>query len=128
MQRIQATASDLPLIYHTFVPQKVPLTKISHDVIACDLWFGPPQSKILATPMLQSHRSIIAVRNFQRFYDRSFVREYEPIFILKLEVPNHKETAAAIIFFFIISSTMTLRFLEVSEQIEMKITLKILTK
>ena len=32
-------------------PQKVPFSKISDDVIACDLWFGPPQLKILATPI-----------------------------------------------------------------------------
>ena len=32
----QATASDLP-IYNIFVPLKVPLSKISEDVITCDL-------------------------------------------------------------------------------------------
>ena len=32
----QATASDLP-IYNIFVPQKVPLSNISKDVITCDL-------------------------------------------------------------------------------------------
>ena len=37
----QASASDLPL-YDIFAPQKVPLSKISDDVIACDLWFAPP--------------------------------------------------------------------------------------
>ena len=47
---LQATASDLPF-YDIFAPQKVTFSKISDDVIACDLWFGPPQSKILATPM-----------------------------------------------------------------------------
>ena len=31
-----------------FVPQKVPLLKIFDDVVACDVWFGSPQSKILA--------------------------------------------------------------------------------
>ena len=47
----KATASDLPL-YDIFALQKVPFLKITDDVIACDLWFGPPpQSKILATPM-----------------------------------------------------------------------------
>ena len=47
----QATASDLPF-YDIFAPQKITFSKISDDVIACDLWFGPPpQSKILATPM-----------------------------------------------------------------------------
>ena len=28
---------------------------------------------------------IMAVRNFQRFFDRSFVSTFEPIFILKLD-------------------------------------------
>ena len=37
----KTTASDLPL-YDIFAPQKVTLLKISDDVIACDLWFGPP--------------------------------------------------------------------------------------
>ena len=51
MCQTQATASDL-LIYNTFVLQKASLSTIYGDVIACDLWFGPPpQSKILATPM-----------------------------------------------------------------------------
>ena len=35
-----ATASDLPF-YDIFAPQKLPFSKIS-DVIACNLWFGPP--------------------------------------------------------------------------------------
>ena len=30
---------------------------MSDDVIACDLWFGPLQSKILATPMLAGYES-----------------------------------------------------------------------
>ena len=34
-----------------FVPQKVPLSKISDDVIVCHFWFDPPQSKVLATPV-----------------------------------------------------------------------------
>ena len=38
----QATASDFP-IYNIFVPQKVPLSKISEDVITCDL--VPPPTK-----------------------------------------------------------------------------------
>ena len=37
----RATASDLPF-YDIFAPQKVPFLKISDDVIACHLWFGPP--------------------------------------------------------------------------------------
>ena len=40
-RQTQATASDLPF-YNIFAPQKVPLLKISDDVIACDLWFEPP--------------------------------------------------------------------------------------
>ena len=36
----QATASDIP-IYNIFVPQKVPFSKVSDDVIPCDLWFAP---------------------------------------------------------------------------------------
>ena len=37
----QATAIELP-IHHILVPQKVPLSKSSDDVIACVLWFEPP--------------------------------------------------------------------------------------
>ena len=48
---IQAIASDLSF-YDIFASQKVAFLKISDDVIAYDLWFGPPQSKILATPMV----------------------------------------------------------------------------
>ena len=40
----QATASDLPF-YNIFAPQKVPFLKISDDVIARELWFGPPPIK-----------------------------------------------------------------------------------
>ena len=43
-------ASDLPF-YEIFAPQKLPFLKITDDVVACDLWFGPPPIKILATPM-----------------------------------------------------------------------------
>ena len=35
------------LLTDIFAPQKVPLSKISHVVIACDLWLGPPPIKIL---------------------------------------------------------------------------------
>ena len=48
----QATASDPPF-YDSFAPWKLSLLKIFDDVIAGDLWFGPPQSKILATPLSQ---------------------------------------------------------------------------
>ena len=40
MCQTQAPGSDLR-IYSIFVPQKVPHSKISDDVIACDLWFAP---------------------------------------------------------------------------------------
>ena len=48
---------DNILLYEKVFELKIPkpcfLTiKRRSDVIACDLWFGPPQSKILATPML----------------------------------------------------------------------------
>ena len=40
-------------MYNIFVPQKVLLSKIFGDVIAGDWSFGPPpQSKILAMPMV----------------------------------------------------------------------------
>ena len=57
----QATASDLPF-YDIFAPQKDTFSKISDDVIACDLWFGPPQSKILATPMSTYTTYLIKLR------------------------------------------------------------------
>ena len=41
----QATASDLPF-YDIFAPQKITFSKISDDVIACDLWFGSPPPPI----------------------------------------------------------------------------------
>ena len=42
---------DLPFC-NNFAPEKLPLLKIFDDVIAGELWFGPPpQSKFLATPM-----------------------------------------------------------------------------
>ena len=40
----QGTALDL-LFYDIFAPQKIPVLKISDDVIACDLWFGSPPIK-----------------------------------------------------------------------------------
>ena len=49
----RAAASDLSF-YDIFAPQKVPFLKFFDDVIACDLWFAPPQLKILATPMTSS--------------------------------------------------------------------------
>ena len=50
----QATASNLPF-YDIFTQQKVPLSKVSDDVIACDLWFVRTlQSKILGTSMLHT--------------------------------------------------------------------------
>ena len=60
----QATASDLPF-YDIFAPTKNSCFEVSDDVIACDLWFGFPQSKILATPMVvivfpEKHSAITA--------------------------------------------------------------------
>ena len=48
----EVNAADLPF-YSIFVLQKVFFSKISDYVIACDLKFGPSQSKILATPVLR---------------------------------------------------------------------------
>ena len=50
MSQHQATASDLPFC-DIFAPTKNFSFEVSDDVITCDLWFEPPQSKILATPM-----------------------------------------------------------------------------
>ena len=46
-----ATAFGLPF-YNIFAPSKNSSFEVSDDVIASDLCFGPPQSKILATPMV----------------------------------------------------------------------------
>ena len=51
-------ASNLPF-YDIFIPQKVPLSKISDDVIACDWWFAPPQLKILAKPMFETLQTLV---------------------------------------------------------------------
>ena len=37
----QVKASDLPF-YDIFVPQKIPLSKISDDFNTCDFWFALP--------------------------------------------------------------------------------------
>ena len=52
MYHTHALAADLPF-YNIFVLKKVPPSKISDDVIVCDLWFAPPppNQKVLATPM-----------------------------------------------------------------------------
>ena len=48
----KTTASDLPFHYN-FAALNVPPLKNFKDVIARDLWFGPPrQSKIPVRPML----------------------------------------------------------------------------
>ena len=36
-------AFDSP--FYVFTPQQIPLSKISDDVFACDLWFGPTPIK-----------------------------------------------------------------------------------
>ena len=59
----QATASDLPF-YDIFAPQKVSFLKISDDVIVCDLWFAPPQSKILATSMTRVGLNLNPLTNY----------------------------------------------------------------
>ena len=46
------TRPQLFPFHDIFVPQKVPLSKVSDDVIVCDLWFAPPQSKTLAMHMI----------------------------------------------------------------------------
>ena len=38
----------------------------THDVIACDLWFGPPQSKTMATPMLRSLLYLLCTVRLER--------------------------------------------------------------
>ena len=45
----QATASDLSF-YEIFVPQKVPLSQISDDIIAYDFWFAPPPPPPIKNP------------------------------------------------------------------------------
>ena len=51
----QATAFDLPF-YDIVASTKNSFFEISDDVIACNLRFGPPQSKILATPMIVTQK------------------------------------------------------------------------
>ena len=50
MSQHQATASDFPF-RDIFAPTKNFSLEVSDDVITCDLWFEPPQSKILASHM-----------------------------------------------------------------------------
>ena len=50
----QATDSGL-LFFDNFAPTKNSFFEVSDNLIACDLWFEPPQSKILATPKPLSH-------------------------------------------------------------------------
>ena len=65
---------------------------------------------------------IIAVGNFQKFSDRSFVNVFEPFFFLKLYWTVHctvtsktQKDHLSNKFFLTISSTVSLRVLEVSE-------------
>ena len=53
---------------------------------------------------------IIAVRNFQRFSDRSFVSAFELVFILKKHKKKHSNK-----YFLTICSTALIRVLEVTE-------------
>ena len=79
--KVPNQASDLPF-YNIFAPQKVPLSKICDDVIACDLWFAPPtQSKILTTPMItelsrgaRSQQAVFIIRS-QRFFNCCFEKD-----------------------------------------------------
>ena len=82
----QATASDLPF-YDIFAPQKVPFSKISDDVILCDLWFGPPQSKILATPMFQQckNHSQMAMVFFNGTMHHAILQKNAKIFLKNFE-------------------------------------------
>ena len=65
-------ASDLQF-YDIIAPQKVPLSKISDNVIACDLWFAPPppQSNILATPMPCTVASCACL--FLKYFELAFI-------------------------------------------------------
>ena len=62
---------DLPL--YIFAPEKVPLSKNSDDVIACDLWFGsPPNQKsclrLWPVPKVMSQTTTICI--IIRFWSR----------------------------------------------------------
>ena len=76
----------------------------------------------MANNKLEPHRSInyIAVCNFQKFFDRSFVGAFELIFILKLDwtvkcnvltLKDHH----SIKYFFTISLTASMHILQASE-------------
>ena len=66
---------------------------------------------------------IIAVRNFQRVSNRSFVSAFEPIFIAKDYTENltskTQKDHYSNKYFFTISSAASIRVLEASEQKEM---------
>ena len=76
----------------------------------------------MANNKLEPHKSInyIAVRNFPKFFDRSFVNVFELVLILKFDKTakcnvltpkdNHSNK-----YFFTISSTASMRILEASE-------------
>ena len=51
MWQHRAAASDLPF-HDILVPTEHSSFEVSDDIIAYDLWFGSPQAKILATPMV----------------------------------------------------------------------------
>ena len=75
---------------------------------------------------------IIAVRNFQRFSNRSVISAYELVFVLKLDytvnvTSKTQKDHHSKKFFLTISSTTSIRALKPSEHKEMYITRKILT-
>ena len=86
----QATASDLPF-YDIFAPQKITFSKISDDVIACDFWFGPPQSKILATPMPSTVDYQLPTAVIHGTKQLSFVQYWKASFALASEKSDNQQ-------------------------------------
>ena len=52
-----------------FAPTKNSSFEVSDNVIACDLWFASPQSKILATPMLAVQLHNYEMYSFFQHFD-----------------------------------------------------------
>ena len=53
-------------ILRYFAPQKITFSKISDDVIACDLWFGPPPIKNPGYAYAQKYSTSISTDNICR--------------------------------------------------------------
>ena len=66
-------ALDLPF-YDIFAPQKVPLLKISDDVITCNMWFAPPTPAIKNPVYTYGNLSPVTVTSevIGQFYVRLF--------------------------------------------------------